>query len=1284
MSNFAIKSDVLSTANAPADTNYRVSCMSRSGQYMAIGAGYISTDAGSISISSDYGNTWSSNNSTIASGNRIGQLAMDGSGKYILAITYNTPVFYISTNYGITWNRCTLTTPTGGFWSNATISSDSSYMYMVGSNGFYKLNNVEGVNYNSDWEKKTTIIDSPGGATLATNQTGQYVFASTAYPNYNLSASSDYGNTWTIIFTAPPPQYYTSQYSWYAPNANTNIVLDDTGQYIYYIGQYAAIVKSSDYGNTWSDITMVYGLDTPVSLGGYAYGIACSSNGQYLYISANIYRNSDRTFYAQIAFTSTDYGNTLSFPSLTPSFYANAGSISCNSAGSVVIGVTPTAYIIRFNYNNSISNILQTGSQYMNYNTNFLEGGDSTWNTLTNISQQWTSIVSNQDSTIFAGCYSSSGNPGGIYISTNSGRSWSLTSAPILEWTSITCSGTGKYMYACSTNDGYIYVSSTTGNTWTLTSTDVRNYTCIATDILGVNVFASSSDYYSGYLYSSTNYGVSWIVLDSFSLYWSSITCSSDGTYAAACASGDGNGVYTTSNSGSTWNRTSLESAVWTSVSSDSTGKYLVASNSDPGTTYSSSTYGSTWVQSSIPNRQWSAIKNNGNGQYVVACAYNDYIYTSSDYGISWIVTPSIQSSWSCLSCSYNGHNIFAGDNSPGYIYSSLVLMDISLIYAAVPSGSTIYTTNFKISSSLYTIKLLELMYSTYVANVRQLQNDFCSIAISRSGQYIYAASSTSDAIYSTSSSIIVSSNYGSSWINANITTASNSPIIDMHSISCSYSGQYVAAGSRNNSITGSVGIWISNNYGITWNRTNTNEISSIYVSSTGQYISGWSLSSATYYYSTNYGSSFTLITPSPTTGSAKGNYISSNATYQYMCSSTSIFRSSTSGNSWTNITPSGTFTDWQSITSSQTGQYVTAAYYTSGRIYTSSDYGDSWSQTSAPVNMWTSVSCDSTGQYISACGSGTGRTLATIPYCYKSSDYGSTWTKIVNNYSTSSDMFYSTAITDTNLVYTCSRWYNNLNTANAGVYSSKIYAETTSPRDIDIFFSFAPYTAAQQPISPTPVMTGLTNYYNFIDPSCCDISGAVVISGRTIKNLITNTADMQLYTASNTLTYDLSTCTMIFNNVNSSYTLNTACMYSYTSRSIQSVSIWYRQLAPSSATYSYLFDGRHNSGTLFVGNTATGISSQWKNMYYDGGPTMTPAWSGTEFTQNTWHNITFTAPLSYTGGLTFFAQDSTRQQAANIQVAAIMVYNRQLTQDENTQNYRYMKKWYMSSFGLP
>lgn len=93
------------------------------------------------------------------------------------------------------------------------------------------------------------------------------------------------------------------------------------------------------------------------------------------------------------------------------------------------------------------------------------------------------------------------------------------------------------------------------------------------------------------------------------------------------------------------------------------------------------------------------------------------------------------------------------------------------------------------------------------------------------------------------------------------------------------------------------------------------------------------------------------------------------------------VWSSADYGGSWTkNYHQNGW---WFSITSSASGQYVAAVDLKKG-IYVSENYGQSWNITSAPVKNWQMIISDSTGQYLVA--------VIAFGEIYVSKDYGFTW----------------------------------------------------------------------------------------------------------------------------------------------------------------------------------------------------------------------------------------------------------------------------------------------------
>ena len=101
------------------------------------------------------------------------------------------------------------------------------------------------------------------------------------------------------------------------------------------------------------------------------------------------------------------------------------------------------------------------------------------------------------------------------------------------------------------------------------------------------------------------------------------------------------------------------------------------------------------------------------------------------------------------------------------------------------------------------------------------------------------------------------------------------------------------------------------------------------------------------------------------------------------------IYTSYNSGTSWNTVTGLLTNIVWTGIASDSTGQYLVACSSNAG-IYTSANFGASWTLSGALTLSWTGVASNSTGDVVVAC--------ATNNYIYTSYNYGATWTEVGNS----------------------------------------------------------------------------------------------------------------------------------------------------------------------------------------------------------------------------------------------------------------------------------------------
>lgn len=230
-------------------------------------------------------------------------------------------------------------------------------------------------------------------------------------------------------------------------------------------------------------------------------------------------------------------------------------------------------------------------------------------------------------------------------------RSWTLTQTFALagDW-DIASSSSGQYLVAIPVGGGLIYTSSNYGATWIQVSALGGGLHSIASSSSGqylavVQYFVGQGG--NGHTFVSSNYGATWIQTSASGGYgWFSIASSSSGQYLTAvsydpcgCTLYGGNYISTSSNYGATWTQTGLPPYSCVSVTSSISGQYLAAGQYG-GTIYTSSDYGITWIPTSAPyGWEWFGLASSSSGQYLVASQAQGSIYVSSNYGANWTKT---------------------------------------------------------------------------------------------------------------------------------------------------------------------------------------------------------------------------------------------------------------------------------------------------------------------------------------------------------------------------------------------------------------------------------------------------------------------------------------------------------------------------------------------------------------------------------------------------------------------------------------------------------------------
>ena len=210
---------------------------------------------------------------------------------------------------------------------------------------------------------------------------------------------------------------------------------------------------------------------------------------------------------------------------------------------------------------------------------------------------------------------------------------------------------------------------------------------------------------------------------------------------------------------------------------------------------------------------------------------------------------------------------------------------------------------------------------------------DFWSLATSKSGQYVYAASVWGD--YN-NGYIWRSNDYGLTW--AKITSDATNDI-NWSSLDTSADAQNVISGTQDGN-----GVWISKDGGATFTQTSLpttgQEYDGVSVSADGNFMTAVQVYGS-FYVSSDAGTTWTATTL-PGDGGRLESGASDTGQYLVVPSATgSLWVSSDYGATWTSIAAAGT-RDWYDAKVSATGQYMVANEFP-GDIWVSSDYGQTW-----------------------------------------------------------------------------------------------------------------------------------------------------------------------------------------------------------------------------------------------------------------------------------------------------------------------------------------------------
>jgi len=229
---------------------------------------------------------------------------------------------------------------------------------------------------------------------------------------------------------------------------------------------------------------------------------------------------------------------------------------------------------------------------------------------------------------------------GGIYTSTNSGKTWVANNVQNL-WTGIASSADGSKL-AVAVYGGGIYVTTNAGASWTQTSAPTNYWSCTASSANGSLLVAAIGT--NGSIYISPDSGASWTQTSApTNTFWKSVAASADGSKLVAAIGylGIKGAIYTSTNSGTTWTQTSAPTNTWSSVASSADGSKLIAAVGFPakGVIYTSTDSGATWVSNSAPSAPegWQQVASSADGIKLVAVECDaSLVSISTNSGTTW------------------------------------------------------------------------------------------------------------------------------------------------------------------------------------------------------------------------------------------------------------------------------------------------------------------------------------------------------------------------------------------------------------------------------------------------------------------------------------------------------------------------------------------------------------------------------------------------------------------------------------------------------------------------
>jgi hypothetical protein len=295
-----------------------------------------------------------------------------------------------------------------------------------------------------------------------------------------------------------------------------------------------------------------------------------------------------------------------------------------------------------------------------------------------------------------------------LFVSSACAQTWTQTSAPITNWTSVASSADGMKLVAAAGGSsgknisGFIYTSTNAGGIWTeQTNAPGMNWQSVASSADGVRLLAiagsKSSSYASGSgIFTSDDGGVTWKSNNVRQAFYSGGASSTDGTNLIAAypftfstnagaawytnnsplvnalaasadcstivAGGISGPLHVTTNLGVSWT-SALSAGGWPSFASSADGNTLLAYGVGyplSGGLFTSTDRGATWRTNSVSPFTYQYVTSSADGEKFALALQFGGIFASTNSGFTWTQTGAPNQYWKAISSSADGNSLVA------------------------------------------------------------------------------------------------------------------------------------------------------------------------------------------------------------------------------------------------------------------------------------------------------------------------------------------------------------------------------------------------------------------------------------------------------------------------------------------------------------------------------------------------------------------------------------------------------------------------------------------------